>query len=393
MAIKQWYNFKEAELGPSFAQDKLKEFKSLIDAGISFVVLSMPGVGVSYFLKYLAMQNFAHFIHVDLYNLPTLSQHEFYKLLLSELGGKPGSKTDDQLLLEVKKAIAALAQKKEKVVIIFSRFDQLKSQFDWNFLSNIQSLSTVVPDKVVLIFTSVKPMSEIVPAETLAGGNLNFYSEILYFKPYSKNDLKELLKIEPSRPVSKETLEQLLNLSGSHNQLLHILLSSQKKQFLLDQFVKMQMKELVNYLDYHQRKQIQKIALAKKIEIEEVDEYLLGVGMAIEQSTSEVKKTRLHFGGVKFELFTPLLSEYIKTNLPVKLPVKEAKLFKLLHSNIGRTVTKDEIFAVVWESQEEGATDWALDALIYRLRNHPFMKAHGYIIESQKKVGYTLIQT
>ena len=55
------------------------------------------------------------------------------------------------------------------------------------------------------------------------------------------------------------------------------MLSSQKEQLLLDQFVRMQMKEFVDYLNYHQRKQIQKISLGKKIE--EVDEYLLSIGM------------------------------------------------------------------------------------------------------------------
>ena len=45
------YNFLEAKLGPDFAQDKLKEFKALIDSTLSFVVISMPGVGVSYFLN------------------------------------------------------------------------------------------------------------------------------------------------------------------------------------------------------------------------------------------------------------------------------------------------------------------------------------------------------
>lgn len=83
---------------------------------------------------------------------------------------------------------------------------------------------------------------------------------------------------------------------------------------------------------------------------------------------------------------------------------------------MGKTVIKDEIFAEVWPAHNvlpettaslqagsrseagggenyEGATDWALDALIYRLRNSTFMKSHGYIIESHKKVGYTLIQT
>lgn len=382
------HNFKEKDLGSSFAHEKLKEFRRLIEAGLSFVVLSMPGVGVSYFLKYLSLQDFAYFIHVDLYLLPTLTQHEFYRLLLSELGEKPGNKpwdyfpsekkTPEQLLSEIKKNLGNLSQERSKIVIVFSRFDQLKKEFDWNFLSNIQSLTAVSPGKISLIFTSIKPLHEISPI-ALSGGNLNFYSENLYFKPYSKEDLKELLKIEPARPTLKGTLESLLDLSGGHNQLLHILLSSQKQQnLLLDQFVKMQMKELIDYLDYYQRKALQKIALGKNVT--EPDEYLLGVGI--------IRKI-----GSNYRIFSPLLSEYIKTNLPVKLPAKEATLFKLLRKSMGNIVSKDEIFTEVWAQNPEEATDWALDALIYRLRKHPFIKAHNYIIESHKKVGYTLIQT
>lgn len=388
MILNSRNNFSEAKLGSSFAQDKMKEFKALIDTGLSFVVLSMPGVGVSYFLKYLATRDFAYFIHVDLYELPTLSQHEFYKLLLTELGSGPGSKTDGQLLLDSKKILQTLAQKQSRIVLVFSRFDQLKNAFDWNFLSNIQSLATqslatVSPGKIVLIFTSTKPLYEIAPQAT-SGGNLNFYSEQVYFKPYSKDDLKKLCAIESARPgLAKLTLEKLLDLSGGHNQLLHILLSSQRQNnLLLDRFVKGQMKELVDYLDYFQRKQLQKIVSGKAIT--EADDYLLGIGM-IEHSSFQLPTSN-------FQIFTPLLSEYIKTNLPVKLPVKEAKLFKLLKGHMGETVSKDEIFTQVWGENSEDATDWALDALVYRLRKHPFIQTHGYIIESHKKVGYTLIQ-
>ena len=345
---------------------KLQGFKKLIDAGISFVTMSMPGVGASYFLKYLASQDFAYFIYVDFYALPTLSRHEFYRMFLKDLGGNPGPKTDEQVFLETKALLKKLADTHEKIVIIISRFDQLKNDFDANFLSNLQSLTTIQSNKIVLIFTSIKPLDEIAP-DAIAGGNLTFYSKILYFKPYSKEDFKKLFKLEP--------VDKLIELSGGHNQLLHILLNSQKQQnLLLDRFVKMQMKELVDYLDYHQRKQVQKIALGKKVE--DIDEYLLGVGM--------VKNDKL---------FTPLLAEYIKQNMPVKLPVKEKLLFNLLRKNMGRTVSKDEIFNEVWPGNEEGTSDWALDALIYRLRKHPFIKSQGYIIESHKKVGYTLIQT
>lgn len=381
MSLNLKYNFPEAKLPSDFAKENMKNFRELIGNNLSFVVISMPGVGVSCFLKYLAVQDFAHFVHVDLYSLPALSIHEFYKLLLSELGGKATEKNDEKLLEEIKKNLKELSEKRGKIVIIFSRFDQLKSQFNSTFLSNIQSLTAVSPNPVVEIFTSTKPLYEIA-LDALTGGNLNFYSEELYFKPYSRDDLKQLLKVDSAKSVSEATLDELLDLSGGHNQLFRILLSSQKQQnLILDNFVKMQMKEFVDYLNYFQRKQLQKIALGKRVE--DIDDYLLGVDI--------VKKT-----ASGYQLFTPLLAEYIKTHMPVKLPAKEAKLFKLLRQHLGNTVSKDQIFQEVWGSSEkelENATDWALDALIYRLRRHPYIKANGYIIESQKKVGYTLVQT
>ncbi len=374
------YNFQESKLGPGFAQDQLTDFKKMIAASSSFTLTSMPGVGASYFLKYLTTTNLAFFIHIDLYLLPTLSLHEFYRLLHREVGGKVGPKTDEQVFLETKNILKNYAQKHDKVVVVFSRFDQLKKELDANFLSNLQSLTTIAPGKIVLIFTAIKPLHELSP-DAITGGNLTFYSKILYFKPYSKKDLKKLLKIEPEQLAPGVDLDKLLELSGGHNQLLHILLNSQKQQnLLLDKFVKLQLKELVDYLDYTQKKQVQKIALrqAQGYNFGEIDEYLLGVGM--------VKKE-----GSKYQLFTPLLAEYIKTNLPVKLPVKEKALFNLLRKNTGKVVSKDEIFSGVWGEDQENATNWALDALVYRLRKHPFITSHGYIIESHKKVGYTLI--
>src|SRR3990167_9644445 len=378
------YNFKEAELGPDFAKEKMTELKAFIDAGLSFTILSMPGVGVSYALKYLASQSYAHFIHIDMYALPSLTQHEFYKETLKAMLERSFlsssayrlllTKSDDELFSEIKKKLVHLAEKQEKIVIIFSRFDQLKKEFDWNFLSNIQSLATVAPGsprsaggagKIVEIFTSVKPLNETAP-DAVSGGNLNFYSKDLYFKPFSDSDLKKLFLLDHTLKAHPDIYD-LIKLSGGHIQLFNIILNSHKQQnLMLDQFVKQQMKSLMGYLDYQQSKQVQKIALGKRVD--EVDEYLLGVGM--------VKKIGDHF-----ELFTPLLAQYIKENMPIKLPAKEAKLFKLLRNNMGKVVSKDEIFSTVWPNSED-ATDWALDALIYRLRKHPFMLSHGYIIES-----------
>lgn len=370
-------NFPEARLSNDFAKDKLKEFKQLIDRGLSYVAMSMPGVGASYFLKYLACQDFAYFIHIDLYSLPSLHIHEFYKLLLSELGGNPSHKSNDILFLESKKRLKEISQKEKKVVIIFNRFDQLKHEFDSHFLSNLQSLIGEDAGKIVLIFTAIKPLSDLVP-EAIVGGNLTFYSRHHYFQPYSENDLKMLLKIDHEPTPNTATLHELIKLSGGHYQLLKIMLNSHKQpNLILDQFVKLQMKGLLDYLGYGQRKQIQKIALGRKIE--DIDEYLIGVGMVKKESSG-------------YSLFTPLLAQYVKQTLVPKLPPREAKLFRLLKENLGKTVSKDEIFNTVWEENVENATNWALDALIYRLRKHPFIHAGGYIIESYKKIGYILMQ-
>lgn len=372
MSSNTSYNFPEKNLEADFAQEKQKEFKSLIEASQSFTVVSMPGVGVSFFLKYLACQDFAHFVYVDLYNLPSLNQHEFYRMFLRDLGGNPDGKSDGQVFIETKEILKTLAQKYPKIVIIFSRFDQLKKDFDGNFLSNIQSLSTL---KIVLIFTAIKPIDELTP-EAMSGGNLAFYSKILYFKPYTKMDLKRLL-LQEHTLKAHPNLDKLIAQSGGHNQLLHIFLNSHKQQnLLLDKFVKLQLKDLIDYLDYEQKKEVQKIAIGKVVE--EIDEYLLGVGYVLETKSGQ-------------KLFSPLLEEYIKTHMPARLPLKEKKLFNLLKKNMGKVVSKDEIFQEVWGDSLD-ATDWALDALIYRLRKHPYITSHGYIIESQKKIGYTLIQ-
>lgn len=377
MNLNTTYDFKESTLGPNFAKEKMVDFKNLINLGQSFTVISMPGVGVSYFLKYLVCQdNLAHFIHVDLYSLPTFSRLEFYKLLHKELGGKTHQKSEDLIFQDCKKALQNLSANQDKIVIVFSRFDQLKKELTHDFLSNLQSLTTLADKKVVLIFTAIQPLYELAP-EAVTGGNLPFYSKILYFKPYSEDDLKALFFLEHNSKFHPN-LKELIEPTGGHNQLFRIILNSQNPQnLLLDKFIKLQLRDLINYLDYQQKKDVQKIALGKTIS--EVDDYLIKVGYVLKSEKG-------------YHLFSSLLKEYIKTNLPVRLPAKEKVLFTLLKKNLGKVVSKDEIFKEVWGENSEDATDWALDALIYRLRKHPFLHSHGYIIESQKKIGYILIQ-
>lgn len=375
-----YYKFKEAELGPSFCREKVGRIKKLVNSSTTFTVVGMPSIGISIFLRYLVTRPFAYFVHVDIYELPNLVRTELLRLLARQVGGRPGPKASYQDLLSLcKEKLAGLVRRHKRVAIVFNRFDQLKEQFDSSFFNNLRALRDVDKEKIVMIFSANKPLYDIDP-EAISGGNLNMYSKTFYLTPYSNEDLKRLLLLNaPNLIPPGIRLEKFITLSGGHYQLLQLLLKSERLEHpLLDEFVRMQLKALYDYLSYRQRKQIRRIALGKSI-AGSADEYSLNVGLVIKQ-------------GDRCKLFTPLLEELIASTQPFKLPDKENRLFNLLKGNQNKVVLKDEIFNVVWGENYVEASDWALNALVYRLRKNPVFVASGYEIENQKKMGYVLVR-
>ncbi|MBI2405502.1 helix-turn-helix domain-containing protein [Candidatus Microgenomates bacterium] len=373
------YNFKERHLGSEFCKKRVVAIKKLINTSISFTTVGMPGLGISIFLRYVATQPFAHFVHVDVYELSALTRIELVKLLLKELGTHSSSKNYEQLLKACQKRLEDLTKTHTRVVIIFNRFDQMHKEFDISFFNNLRTLRDVDREKIVMIFAANKPLYMLAP-QAIDKGNLNMYSKTLYLIPYSTHDLRKLLVINaPELTKDKVSLEKALKLCGGHYQLLQLLLKSERLENpLFDHFVKTQLKLFYDYLTYDQRKIVQKIALRKKVTT--IDEYLVDVGLVVKYSHS-------------YHLFTPLLTEFVQSNIPLRLPVKEAWLFRLLKKNLGKVVPKDELFETVWPEDPVEASEWALNALIYRLRKNPTFAQQGYVIENHKKVGYMMIKT
>lgn len=380
--MKMKYNFFEHNFGPHFCEKKMKEVKKLINASISFTLAGMPGVGVTIFLKYLATTNLAYFVYVDSYLFPALSKKEFFQALLTELGGKSNSKNSEELFQKCLEQLKEVSGQHPKIVLIFNRFDQLKKEFDSEFFSNIWSFRHVALDKISIITTSNKPLYEIAP-EAIKVGHLNVFSKVVYFLPFSPKDTQRIIDVSLAHNliVDNKTAKIALHCSGGHHQLLQMLLKSARPTSpLQDQFIKIQLRELYEFLNHKQKKTVQKIAFRKGCL--EVDDYLLQIGL--------VKKH-----GKDYELFTPLLAEYLKNYLPLKLPQKEARLFKLLKSNLGQLVKREVIFNLLWPENNQDydkASEWALNALIYRLRKNQGFINSGYIIENYKKEGYLLIK-
>lgn len=333
------------------------------------------------FLKYLATTDLAYFIYVDSYLLPNLTKEEFFKLLLKELGDESADQ-GSQLFERCLKKLEDLTQKHAKVVLIFNRFDQLKSIFDASFFGNIWALRHVNTEKVVIISTANKSLTEIAP-EALSAGNLEIFSKVVHFRPFFPEDLEVIVSVYNQSNIIEDPQAITLakKMCGGHYQLLLLLLKSARlSNPLQDRFIQLQLKELYEFVSYKQRRTLQKIALGKRVDY--LDEYLMEIGL--------VKKS-----DNGYELFTPLLSEYIIHHHPKRLPVKEAKLFGLLKENLGKIVPKERIFDILWpaDSKEfDKASEWALNSLIYRLKKNQTFIASGYHLENHKKEGYILFK-
>lgn len=345
-------NFSEGKLGHDFCKSSVLDVEKLIENSTSFSVIGMPAMGISIFLKYLATLDFAYFIHIDINELSSPTETELFKQIPS------------------KEELAILTKKHSRIVIIFNRFDRLKKQFSQSFFARLRSLRDIDREKIVMIFAANRPLTEQAP-KAVEGGNLNMFSKTYFLKPYLIHDLEKLLKLNSPKLLKHPMVKRALELSGGHYQLLQLLLKLDSLENpLSDTAVKLQLKELYEFLNYTRRKQLQKIALGKSIK--ELDKYLVDIGY------------------IGKSLFTPLMVEYIKAHIRIKLPLQENRLFQLLRKKEGKLVTKNEIFENLWTEGE--GTDWALNALIYRLRKNPTFSTSGYIIESYKKVGYSLVR-
>jgi len=343
------YTFKEARLGDDFCTGRIAGVEKLIGDSQSFTVVGMPGMGISIFLRYLVTRDFAWFLHVDLYELPELNKKEFYKKLPSKLKLKQLSSTYN------------------RVVLVFNRFDQLKDEFNKEFFNRLRTLRDVDRERIVFVFSANKPLVETVPG-VIDIGNMNMYATSYYLKPYEHKDLVKIIKMDTPDLVADN---KLADLSGGHYQLFRLLSKSGRNDnFLKDPFVNIQIKSIYDVFNYQQRLQLKKIARGEKVS--NVDGFVMDMGV---------------IDGQLF--FSSLLKEYILGDIPLKLSKKEKALLSLLMESKGKVVSKDEIFDALWKGDLDSATDWALNALIYRLRRK-LDAGNEYVIESYKRVGYSL---
>lgn len=375
------HNLNESQLPTDFSLKKIGEAERLIRSGTSFTVVGMASMGISSYLKYLACQDFGTMLHIDINQLPEMTVEQFWKLVARQLGISNLNQETASLIVECQAKTKQLLSQTNKVVFIFNRFDRLANLFSVEIFANLRVIRDLDRQKIVMVFSANQPIpSQAEPS--IMSGNLNLFSQLLHLTPYSQLDLRALVELYSPELLLRQNTDQALRISSGHYLLAQILLKSDHVTGnpLLDPNVKMVLAEIMRPLTPQQQSQLR--MLAKGHTVPEIDPFLVDIGLVFQTTSAEWK------------FFTPLLQLYLatetKTYTKHRLPMREKKLYNLLKSKTGQIIAKETIFSQVWGDEDPDATDWALNALIYRLRRHPVFKGKGFEIESIKKQGYRL---
>ena len=359
-----------------FAEKQTVDLRRRVDAGESVSVVGIPGSGITIFLRHFSNETAGESLYIDVASLPEPSENEFYNSLLHLLDGTvilSASTTD--VIARLKQHIQKRLSERNRVIIIIAGFDHLQPAFSSEFFRCLQVLHTIDPARIVFVFGSCRKLDSILPQD-LIDTNIRLFASTYYLPPYGESDMRCLLSqfgIQP--PLERSALSALIKRSGGHFQLLQLLIHSEYRHNPIDDtYIQLVFKNILSHLSTSQQNAVKKLVINAKYETK--DTFLINVGIV-----------RLKSGA--YVLFSDLFTEYIRKYYSLKLPAKERRLLAILKKKEGRVVTKHEIYDAVWRGSEVGS-EWALNALIYRLRRHPAFRAQPYVIENYKKIGYSL---
>lgn len=346
----------------NFCKLFLNDCNQSIGTLTSFNLVAMPGVGVTFFLNALTQNKPNNFIFINSYEMHDFSKSAFYEQLSIKLGIES---SEPFSLQNISQVLNRKAEKLSRLVLIFNRLDRLSEILDQNFYDNMRYLRDSSRNKIVMIFVSSRPMFEL--SSLNLKDALSLITKTIYFSGYSDDDLVEINRSSSLAKIDERALSQ----SGGHHALLQVLQRCQNLDNPLpDPMVEMLIKDIYFGLDINRRKQLEAFVIRGT---EPKDSLLTGLGY--------IKNKRT---------FTPLLSSYIKSTGKSHLPIKEKRLMKILSLHKGRVVSKEELFDYIWPEKGGIVSEWALNALIYRLRRHAAFDKDRYVIESRKKDGYIL---
>ncbi len=351
----------------TFCQEQLTDLQANITTNTSCNLVAMPGVGVTFLLQALAQDSSTDYIFINSYEMQEFTKDTVYAQLARKLGV---ADNDTPKLEQIQQALMERASQTRRLVIVFNRVDRLSAILDQNFYGNLRYLRDASRDNICIILVSSFPLLEA-PAQSVQGV-LSILTRTSYFPGYSNHDLVEVFESSTEQKADPRAITY----SGGHHILLQVLMRCQDLDNpLSDPMVELVIKDLYLGLGSRRRRLLE-ATIARGTAPK--DRYLLMAGYVRQQAG-------------KYVAFTPLLADYVATLGKQYLPLKEKRLLQVLSQHQGQVVSKSQICDYVWHETNGIASDWALNALVYRLRRHRAFDSQHYSIESRKGEGYILL--
>lgn len=397
---------------------EIEKILGFIKGGDSVQIVSLPGVGRSNLLGLLAFnrnvrikhlgasqKNF-HFVYLNFSELrkrPLVDVIKFIfiglsdslryrkmekEFLIVEKILKESLKVNDEMYLfsGLKKTIDFLAlEKKLSIVFLFNRFEDYLPFLQSEFFANLRVLRNRAKYKFSVVFSLNRPLEETFEP-TFFSDFYDFFAGKVVFLPISDRvgvdfRISYLEKIS-NKKIDKALLEDILNLTGGHSNLVRlsiesVLATDQKfenklllRRFLLEQKpVRSALFAIWNFLTPSELTAIEQNNLKSQAFLEKVgliQNNLLTISILLDYVKERAKHTKSQ--EVKFSEKGEILKGEVA--ISDKLTSLEFKLLKYLIEKRGEIIPKDEIINAVWGDQKTtlGVTDQALDQLVFRLR-------------------------
>ncbi len=421
----------EAHYPVTFRESDTRTLGDLISHHTSAVLIGMKRVGINNFLRfflthpttrreYVTAGGNVMYIHVDLNDLVEREIYPFWILVLKRISDmidqSPLSqeiKTKTKHLFteaiqlkdlfvtvdSVQKILTLLSHEGISPVMVLIRFDRLTAAITPEFFHNLQGLKDATGQKLTYIFTSYRPLYELVP-KVFTKASLSVFSQDLYLLPAGHTDSQAILNSFCTRykiTLSPTITQELLRLSAGHVQYMQLALLKIKEKstrepekleeaLINDDQIILQSEELYENLNPSEQEVLSRIA--RKLPIaqseKETTQYLWKAGIITKNDT----------------VFSPLFAHFVlqqAARAPIKnhgeeFTKKELALITCLRANIHQVVERDDIVVAVWpEVADLSVSDWAIDRLVSRVRTKLRLQKSPEKIVTVVTRGYKLV--
>lgn len=395
-------------------EKEIKEIVQFISRSQSCQLISVPGAGRSTVLRLLAYhkelvanhlgkdQEKYLFIYVNFAELPGFELIDLNKALfvamlagVREIGSekepwteagkeiyaifKEALSLNDTFVFSqsLKKAVEKLSQKAIIPVFLFDRFSEFAEKAPVEFFNSLRSLRIASGGKLAAVFSTHRALEDLLPPNHWGEFAEFFIGNHIYLDMHDKiaTDFRiGVLEKEYGRQQDAKIKREIERLTGGHGRL-----------------VKLSTQIFLNGEKAKSKAKVSDILLDNSLIKGSLLEIWEGLTREERDSLREEKQAVLL---AKLGLPFPLLTEFIKRNLPETLISKTIRLndttkeiyfgneqlsdftaqeFRLLSffiQNPNRVCDRDEVINAVWTDSKTqiGVSDEALDQMIYRVR-------------------------